>query len=150
MEVILLEKVENLGGVGDRVAVRPGFARNYLLPRRMALAATPDNIAAVEARRAELERAAADAVVAAKSKSGSLDGVVITIARKAGGEGKLFGSVGTADVAEALAAAVGFPVEKQQVRMPAGSLRELGEYEVLIHLHADVNATIKVNVVPEA
>jgi large subunit ribosomal protein L9 len=149
MEVILLEKVENLGNVGDRVAVRPGFARNYLLPRRKALPANADNVAAVEARRAELERAAGDALAAAKTRGEALNGTVVTITRKAGGEGKLFGSVTSADVAEALSAVAGFPVEKQQVRLATGPLRELGEFDVVIHLHADVNAAVKVNILPE-
>jgi large subunit ribosomal protein L9 len=149
MEVILLEKVENLGKVGDRVAVRPGYARNYLLPRRKALPATPENVATVEARRADLEQAASDHLGAAKTRSEALKDVTVTIARKAGTEGRLFGSVGTADVAEVLTATVGFPVQKHQVRLPAGPLRELGEYEVVIHLHADVNATVKVSIVAE-
>jgi large subunit ribosomal protein L9 len=150
MEVILLEKVENLGNVGDRVAVRPGFARNYLLPRRKALPATAENVAAVETQRAELERLAGDSLAAAKTQSEALNGTVVTITRKAGGEGKLFGSVTAADVAEALSAVVGFPVEKQQVRLAAGPLRELGEFDVQIHLHADVNAAVKVNILPES
>lgn len=150
MEIILLEKIENLGKVGDRVAVRPGYARNYLFPKSKALPATPENVAAVEARRAELERAAMDFLSEAKTRAQVLEGQVITLARKAGQEGRLFGSVGTQDIAQALHEETGVPLEKHHVRLAAGALREVGEHEVVIHLHPDVNVTVTVNVIAEA
>jgi large subunit ribosomal protein L9 len=143
MEVILLEKIDNLGTLGDRVNVRPGFARNYLLPQGKAKFATPENIAEFEARRAELERAAAAALAAAEARRDQLDGTVLEIAAKAGGEGKLFGSISAADIAEALTA-VGVELEKREVRLPEGPLRTTGEYEVGVHLHSGVDADIRV------
>ncbi len=143
MEVILLEKIDNLGTLGDRLNVRPGFARNYLLPQGKAKFATPENIAEFEARRAELERAAAAALAAAEARRDQLDGTVLEIAAKAGGEGKLFGSISAADIAEALSAR-GVEVEKREVRLPEGPLRTTGEYEVGVHLHSGVDADIRV------
>ncbi|AGA34894.1 LSU ribosomal protein L9p [Thioalkalivibrio nitratireducens DSM 14787] len=148
MEVILLEKVDNLGGLGDKVRVRPGYARNYLLPRGKAKFATPENIAEFEARRAELERAAAEALAAAEARRESLDGMVVEITAKAGGEGKLFGSIGAADIADAVTAR-GIEVEKREVRLPEGPLRQAGEYELEVHLYTDVNAQIRVIVIGE-
>ena len=148
MEVILLEKIDNLGGLGDRVNVRPGFARNYLLPQGKARFATAENIAEFEARRAELEKAAAEALAAAEARREKLDGTVLEITAKAGGEGKLFGSIGPADIADALTAR-GVEVEKREVRMPEGPLRTTGEFEVGVHLHSGVDAEIRVVVTGE-
>lgn len=148
MEVILLEKIDSLGGLGDKVRVRPGYARNYLLPQGKAKFATPENIAEFEARRAELERAATEALAAAEMRRESLAGMVIEITAKAGGEGKLFGSIGAADIAEAVTAR-GVEVEKREVRLPEGPLRQAGEYEIQLHLHADVDADIRIIVIGE-
>lgn len=148
MEVILLEKVENLGNLGDRVKVRPGYGRNYLIPTGRAAMATPENIAKFEARRAELEKAAAEALAAAQARRESLEGMTVTIKANAGDEGRLFGSVGTSDIAKALTDA-GVKVERHEVRLPAGPFRQIGEYEVAIHLHTDVNAQVKVVIIPE-
>jgi len=148
MEVILLEKIDNLGGLGDKVRVRPGYARNYLLPQGKAKFATPENIAEFEARRAELERAAAEALAAAETRRESLAGMVIEMKAKAGSEGKLFGSIGPGDIADAVTAR-GVEVEKREVRLPEGPLRQVGEYEIELHLHADVNADIRIIVIGE-
>lgn len=148
MEVILLEKVDNLGALGDRVKVRAGYARNYLIPQGKAKYATEANIAEFEARRAELEKAAAEALQAAEARKAKLDGLKVTVTAHAGGEGKLFGSVGTGDIAHALEAA-GHEVEKKEIRLPAGPIRQTGEYEVTLHLHSDVDAVITVEVVAE-
>ena len=147
MEVILLKNVGGLGALGDKVRVRAGYGRNYLVPQGYAVLATAANLEAFEARRAELEREAAEAVAAAEARKASLEGFSVTIARRAGDEGRLFGSVGTQDIAEAVTAA-GVAVEKQEVRLPEGPLRAAGEFEVLLHLHADVDATVTVHVVP--
>lgn len=144
MEVILLEKVGRLGTVGDRVDVKAGFGRNYLLPQGKAVAATESNIAEFEARRAELEAAAADKRTAAEGRAKLLaEKASITIKANAGDEGKLFGSVGTRDIAEAITAA-GVQVAKSEVKLPGGTLREVGEFEVDIQLHVDVTQVIKV------
>jgi large subunit ribosomal protein L9 len=148
MEVILLEKIDSLGGLGDKVRVRPGYARNYLLPQGKAKFATPENIAEFEARRAELERAAAEALAAAETRRESLAGMVVEITAKAGGEGKLFGSIGASDIADAVTAR-GVEVEKREVRLPEGPLRQAGEYEIQLHLHADVDAEIRIIVIGE-
>lgn len=148
MEVILLEKVENLGNLGDLVKVKPGYARNYLLPKGKAKRATPENIAEFEARRAELERLAAEALAAAQNRKAQLEGLEVTIPVKAGEEGRLFGSIGTADIAEAITKA-GVEVKRQEVRMPEGPIRVIGEHEITLHLHSDVDAVVKVNVVNE-
>jgi large subunit ribosomal protein L9 len=148
MEVILLEKIDSLGGLGDKVRVRPGYARNYLLPQGKAKFATPENIAEFEARRAELERAAAEALAAAETRRESLTGMVIEMTAKAGGEGKLFGSIGASDIADAVTAR-GVEVEKREVRLPEGPLRQAGEYEIQLHLHADVDADIRIIVIGE-
>lgn len=149
MEVILLEKVQNLGDLGDKVKVRAGYGRNYLIPSSKAVAATPDNVAKFEARRAELEKAAAERLGDAQARSEKLGGMTITLARKAGDEGKLYGSVGTSDIAEALSEA-GVPVERQEIRLPFGALRQTGEYEIEVHLHTDVDTTVKVVIEPES
>ncbi|MCG5510925.1 50S ribosomal protein L9 [Ectothiorhodospira lacustris] len=146
MEVILLEKVENLGSLGDKVRVRSGYARNYLLPQGKAKFATEANIAEFEARRAELEKTAAESLAAAQARQTKLEAMTLTISARAGTEGKLFGSVGTNDIADA-AKAAGVELEKREVRLPEGPLRQAGEFEVAVHLHTDVNATVKVVVV---
>ena len=148
MEVILLSKVENLGELGDKVAVRPGYARNYLIPQGIAKFATAENIAEFEARRAELEAKASTALEAAQKRKEKLDGVSVTIAAKEAGEGKLFGSVNNVDVVEALHAQ-GHEIEKREVRMPDGAFHNIGEYQVDLHLHTDVNATISIVIVAE-
>ena len=148
MDVILLEKVDNLGGLGDKVKVRSGYGRNFLIPSGKATAATEANIEAFEARRAELERVAAEALAAAEARREKLDGISVTIASKAGDEGKLFGSVGTGDIAQAISD-TGVAVERSEIRMPEGAFRMVGEYEVDVHLHSDVNATVKVVVTAE-
>ncbi len=148
MEVILLEKVKNLGDVGERVKVRPGYGRNYLIPFRKAVPATPENIQRFEAERAELERKAKEQLEAAQQRKEQLEGLTVTITSKAGDEGRLFGSVGVRDIAEAVTAA-GVPLAKNEVSLPEGPIRAVGEYEVTVHLHPDVEGTVKVNVVPE-
>ncbi len=148
MEVILLDNIANLGGLGDRVSVKAGYGRNYLVPQGFALPATKANIEEFEKRRAELEKQAAERLAAAEARKASIDGVSVTIARKAGDEGKLFGSVGTADIAEALTAA-GTEVDKSEVRLPEGVFRATGVYDIAIHLHADVDANVTINVVAE-
>ena len=141
MEVILLEKVENLGSLGDRVNVKPGYGRNFLIPSGKATPATEEHIKAFEARRAELEKAASAALSEAEARRDMLSDMTVTIAAKAGEEGKLFGSVGTADIAAAIVAA-GVEVERSEVRLPEGAFRELGEYRVQLHLHTDVNTEL--------
>jgi len=148
MEIILLEKVENLGNLGDKVNVKPGYGRNYLIPGGKATAATEANIAEFEKRRAELEKAAAETLETAQARIEALSGLNITITAKAGDEGKLFGSIGNIDIAEAVNAA-GVAVEKREIRMPEGPLRHVGEFEVGFHLHTDVNTSITVTVVAE-
>lgn len=148
MEVILLEKVANLGALGDQVRVRPGYGRNYLIPQGKATPATPENIEKFEQRRAELERQAAEALAAAQARAEKLDGFELTLTAKAGEEGKMFGSVGTADIAEGLKAA-GHEIERHEVLLPEGAFRQLGEYEVQLRLHADVDATIKLVIAAE-
>ncbi len=149
MDVILLQKVENLGGLGDVVSVKAGYGRNFLIPKGRAVFATDANMAELEGRRAELEKEAADKLSAAESRKVKLDAVVITIACKAGDEGRLFGSVGAADIAKAVTEA-GVELSKQEVRLPEGPFRATGEFEVAVHLHADVNAVIKLTVAAEA
>ena len=141
MEVILLEKVENLGSLGDRVNVKSGYGRNFLIPSGKATPATEEHIKAFEERRAELEMAAADAQGMAEARREKLVGMSVTIQARAGEEGKLFGSIGTADIAEAIAAA-GVEIERGEVRLPEGAFRQVGEYTVLVHLHTDVNTEI--------
>jgi large subunit ribosomal protein L9 len=148
MDVILLEKVENLGNIGDQVSVKAGYGRNFLLPQGKATLATKENIAVFEARRAELEAREAEELAAARERAAKLEGKVLTITANAGEEGKLFGSIGTVDIADASTAA-GVEVERSEVRLPDGPLRETGRHEVEIHLHADVNVIITVDVVGE-
>ncbi len=146
MNVILLENVENLGGIGDLVKVKPGYGRNFLLPQGKAALATPENMKAIEARRAELEKAAAEELAKAKERSKAFEGLEVVIKANAGSEGKLFGSVGPLDIAEALEA-VQVEVERSEIRMPEGPIHELGDFPVGIHLHSEVNVEIVVHVV---
>lgn len=148
MNIILLEKINKLGALGDQVAVKAGFGRNYLIPQGKALPGTEANIKMFEARRAELEAEAAKTLASAEVRVEQLKDKEVVIVRKAGDEGRMFGSVSNADVAEALTAA-GAEVAKREVRMPSGAIRELGEYEIEIHLHTDVNSTVKVIVEAE-
>jgi len=149
MEVILLENIGNLGALGDKVDVKPGYGRNFLIPQGKAVPATGDNVAKFEARRAELETAAAEILAAAAARGDAMSALgSIDIAATAGEEGKLFGSVGTRDIAEALTAA-GCEVDKAEVRLPEGVIRELGEFEVMIQLHAEVTASVAINIVAE-
>jgi large subunit ribosomal protein L9 len=147
VDVILLKKVGGLGELGDKVNVRPGYGRNYLIPTGCAVPATEDNLKAFEARRAQLEAEAAAELAAAEERKAKLDGAAVTIARKAGDEGRLFGSVGTADIAEAITD-TGVEVVKAEVRLPLGPLRAVGEHEVELHLHSDVDVTVRVEIVP--
>ncbi|GAB5415354.1 MAG: 50S ribosomal protein L9 [Congregibacter sp.] len=149
MEVILLENIGNLGGLGDKVNVKAGYGRNFLIPQGKAVPATDANVAEFEARRAELERAAAEALTAAQSRAEALAALeLVTIEANAGEEGKLFGSIGTRDIAEALTAA-GCEVDKSEVRLPEGALRDVGEYSIAIQLHPEVMTDISLAVVPE-
>ena len=143
-----MKKVGHLGGLGDKVSVRAGYGRNYLIPSGFAVPATDANLRAFEERRTELEKEAAESLAAAEARRETLDGLTVTVARKAGDEGKLFGSVGTQDIADAVGE-VGLKLEKQEVRLPEGPFRAAGEYEVSVHLHADVDATIKLEVIPD-
>lgn len=148
MNVILLEKIANLGDLGDKVRVRAGYARNFLIPQGKAKYATPENIAEFEARREELQRAAAESMAMAETRRSKLEGLEVSVTAKAGSEGKLFGSIGAPDIAEAIRAA-GVEVEKREVRLTSGPLRQTGEYKIELHLHTDVNASVKLNVLPE-
>ncbi|KPP98202.1 50S ribosomal protein L9 [Marinobacter sp. HL-58] len=148
MEVILLEKVANLGSLGDKVKVKAGYGRNFLLPYGKAVPATADNLKAFEERRAELEKAAAEKLSAAQARAEALEGASVTITSKAGEEGKLFGSIGVRDIADAITAA-GTEVEKSEVRLPEGPLRVVGEYEIELQLHSDVSVVINLAVVAE-
>lgn len=146
MEVILLEKVANLGSLGDKVKVKSGYGRNFLLPYGKAVPATAENLKAFEERRAELEKVAADKLATAKSRAEALEGASFTVSSKAGDEGKLFGSIGVRDIADVITAA-GTNVEKSEVRLPEGPLRSTGEYEIELHLHSDVEVTVTLAVV---
>lgn len=148
MEVILLQKVANLGKIGDKVKVKPGYGRNYLLPQGKAALATAANLKKFEERRAELEKAAAEELSGATSRAAKLEGFRLKLHAKVGGEGKIFGSIGTADIAEALAAA-GHQVERSEVRLHSGPIRVVGEHHVKLHLHSDVVVDLPVDVVGE-
>jgi large subunit ribosomal protein L9 len=148
MDVILLQKVANLGNIGDRVKVRSGFGRNFLLPGGKATLATPDNIARFEARRAELEKLAREQLASAEERAAAMKEFKLQITAKAGTEGKLFGSIGTADIAEACTRA-GFKVERSEVRLPQGPLRMVGDHAVNLHLHADIDVPVTVSIVAE-
>ena len=143
MEVILLQKVDNVGGIGDLVRVKSGYARNYLIPQGKATLATAENKAKFELRRAELEAKAAAELAAAQARAKKLEGMVVKIEMQAGAEGKLFGSVGTVDISEAIGKQ-GVEVERSEIRLHEGPLRVVGEHDIDLHLHTDVNVTIKV------
>jgi len=149
MQVILMEKVTNLGNLGDVVKVKDGFARNFLIPQGKAKRATAENLKAFEARRAELEKAQAEALAKAQERGAKLDGLTLQIVQKAGVDGRLFGSVTNYDIVEALAK-LGHEVERAQVRMPSGPLKQVGEYPVQVQLHTDVVATVNVSVLGES
>jgi large subunit ribosomal protein L9 len=150
MNVILLDKVANLGSLGDNVNVKSGFARNFLFPQGKAVPATKSNLEMFEARRAELEAKLAEELATANARAEKLNALeAITIASKAGDEGKLFGSIGTRDIAEAISAA-GVEVTKAEVKMPEGAIREIGEFELSVQVHADVMATVTISVIAEA
>ncbi len=148
MNVILLDKVENLGDIGDLVTVKAGYGRNYLLPSGKASLATPDNIAEFEARRAELEEQAAEEMSAAKARAELVQGMQLVIGANVGAEGKLFGSVGPIDIADACEK-VGVQIARSEVRMPDGPIHEVGDFTVGLHFHTDVNAEITVKVVAD-
>ena len=148
MEVILLEKIANLGALGDRVTVKAGYGRNYLIPQAKAVAATADNIEAFESRRAELEKEAAQILSAAEARATAVAALELTISANAGGEGKLFGSVGARDIAQA-AADAGVELDRSEIRLPDGPVREVGEYAIEVGLHPEVETSLKVIVVPE-
>lgn len=146
MNVILLDNVENLGSIGDLVKVKPGYGRNYLLPQGKAALATPENMKAIEARRAELEKAAAEELATARKRAETIRGMELVISANAGSEDKLFGSVGPIDITEAFAA-VQVEVERAEIRMPDGPIHELGEFEIGVHLHPEVDVEVTVRVV---
>jgi large subunit ribosomal protein L9 len=148
MQVILMEKVVNLGALGDVVKVKDGFARNFLIPQGMAKRATAANLKEFEGRRTELEKKANETLVSAQERAAKLEGQKIDIVQKAGPDGRLFGSVTTADIAEALTKS-GVAVKKAEIRMPAGTLKHIGEFPIVVHLHADVESNIVVHVVAE-
>ena len=149
MEVILLEKIANLGNLGDRVTIKSGYGRNYLVPQGKAVAATAKKIVEFEARRAELEKAAAEKLSVAQKLGNELSKLEVVITHKAGDEGRLFGSVGTLNIAEAITAA-GIAVEKHQIRLPHGTIRHIGDYSIAINLHSDVIVTLSIKVAAEA
>ena len=149
MEVILMENVENLGSVGDKVNVKSGFARNYLVPHGKAKMATAANLAEFEAIRAELEKAAGEALQAAQARKAEIEALgVIEIIARVGSEGKLFGSIGVADVSDSIAS-LGSNVEKSEIRMPEGALRSVGEHIVDIHLYTDIDTQVTINIIGE-
>ena len=148
MEVILLEKIANLGNLGDKVSIKSGYGRNYLIPQGKAAMATPAKIKEFEERRAELEKHAAEKLAAANARGEAISKLNITIAHKTGDEGRLFGSVGTQNIAEAITAA-GVKVQKSEIRMPNGVIRQIGEYNIDINLHTDVVVTLPINIVSE-
>ena len=150
MQVILLDKIKNLGDLGAVVDVRAGYGRNYLIPQGKALPATKENLAVVEERRAELQKQAEEALSAAQARVEKLAEAQVTIGAKAGDEGKLFGSIGTRDIADAISAQTGVEVEKAEVKLPNGALRVTGEFDIDLQLHAEVSTTVKVVVVAEA
>ncbi|HIF18323.1 MAG TPA: 50S ribosomal protein L9 [Cycloclasticus sp.] len=148
MNIILLEKVANLGNLGDQVSVKPGYGRNFLIPGGKAVLATADRIAEFESRRADLEKAAAERLALAQTRAEAIEKLSLSITHQAGEEGKLFGSVGLPDIIKACADE-GVEIEKQEIKMPEGSLRHTGEFEVAIHLHTDVVASLKLAIVAE-
>ena len=150
MQIILLEKLPNVGDLGDVVKVKDGFARNFLIPQGKARRATEKNLKEFENRRAELEKKANEQLTGAQERGAKLEGVKIDVAQKAGVDGRLFGSVTNADIAEGLTKATGVAVKKAEIRMPTGPLKHIGEFPIVIQLHSDVLANVVVHVVPEA
>jgi large subunit ribosomal protein L9 len=148
MDVILLQKVANLGNIGDRVKVRSGYGRNFLLPKGKATLATPEHVARFEARRSELERVAREELSSAEERATAMTELKITIPAKAGTEGKLFGSIGTSDIAEHVSR-LGYKLQRSEVRLPSGPLRSVGEYQISLHLHTDIDVPITVTIVAE-
>lgn len=148
MQIILLEKIANLGELGDQVNVKPGYARNFLIPKGKAVPATKANIEHFEARRAELEASAADALATAQARKERIEEIELSVAVRAGEEGKLFGSLGNRDIAE-LSTQAGVELAKAEVRLPSGPIRAVGEFDVTIHLHPEVDAVLKLHVVAE-
>ena len=148
MNVILLDNIENLGGIGDLVTVKAGYGRNFLLPQGKAALATKENIADFEARRVDLEKAAADDLTTAKSREALIQGMQLVITANVGAEGKLFGSVGPIDIVEALSK-VGVEAARSEIRMPDGPIHEVGEFTIGVHLHTEINVEVAVNVVAE-
>ncbi|CAG0945753.1 50S ribosomal protein L9 [Anaerolineae bacterium] len=148
MEIILLEKVVNLGNLGDKVTVSPGYGRNFLIPKGKAVRATADKLAEFEQRRAELEKKAADELAAAQTRADALAKLNVTITQKAGEEGRLYGSVGAKDIADAVTSA-GIELHKNEVRLPAGPIRNVGDYEIKLHLHADLDGVLALKIVGE-
>ncbi|MCP4698121.1 MAG: 50S ribosomal protein L9 [Gammaproteobacteria bacterium] len=148
MELILLEKIQHLGNLGDKVSVRPGYARNHLIPRGKAVPVTDGNLKEFEASRAELERTQADLLARAQARADQLAGLTVVVAKKVGTEDKLYGSVGSADIVQGVND-IGMELSKQEIRLPQGSFRHTGEYEVDIHLHADVDTKLKLHIVAE-
>lgn len=148
MEIILLEKIPNLGTLGEKVTVRPGYGRNFLIPQGKAVVATAEKIKQFEERRADLEKKAADALAAAEARAATIAALAVTIAHKAGDEGRLYGSIGTRDIADAVTAQ-GVAVEKHEVRLPTGAIRQVGEYTIGIQLHGDVTASLALTIVAE-
>lgn len=148
MNVILLDNVENLGGIGDLVSVKAGYGRNYLLPQGKAALATKENITEFEARRSDLEKAAAEDLTGAKAREELIQGMELVISANVGPEGKLFGSVGPIDIAEAFSK-VGVEAQRSEIRMPDGPIHEVGEFKIGVHLHTEINVEVTVNVVAE-
>lgn len=148
MEVILLEKVAKLGGLGDKVTVKSGYGRNFLIPQKKAVPATAANVESFEARRADLEKQAAEKLATAEKRAEQLKELELTLAVKAGDEGKLFGSIGTRDLAD-LISSTGIEANKSEIRLPNGPLRTVGTFEITLQLHADVTTALTVHVVPE-
>lgn len=148
MEVILLDNIGKLGGLGDKVTVKPGYGRNYLVPYGLAVPATKENVEAFQAQRAELEAQAAERKAEAQARAEQLNDIELSLVSKAGDEGKLFGSIGPRDLADAISSA-GIDVAKSEVRMPQGPIRQTGEYDIDLHLHAEVDAVVRVVVVAE-
>lgn len=148
MQLILLEKVQNLGKLGDVVKVKPGYGRNYLMPYGKAVPASKENLAEFESRRAELERAQSDALERAQARAEQLSELTVVVASKVGMEGKLYGSVSSGDIASALNEAE-IEISKSEIRLPDGPIRQIGDYEIAVHLHPDVDATVHVQVIAE-
>ncbi|MGI9213870.1 MAG: 50S ribosomal protein L9 [Methylococcaceae bacterium] len=148
MDIILLEKVTNLGNLGEKVTVKPGYGRNYLIPQGKAVVATATRLAEFEQRRAELEQKAAEQLAAAEARAATIGAIKIVIRQKAGDEGRLYGSVSAKDIAEA-ATKAGVAVEKNEIRLPSGPLRTIGDYEIKVQLHGDVMAVLALNLQPE-